>query len=68
MPLKYLGVLVKHTRVTEAKCHILLDKIMTIFKAWPVKKLIYVGKAQFIDFGLMSIFTYSGQIFILSWS
>ncbi|KAJ8443205.1 hypothetical protein Cgig2_017198 [Carnegiea gigantea] len=45
-----LGVLVKHTRVTEAKCHILLDKITTVFKAWPVKKLIYVGKAQFIDF------------------
>jgi len=65
LPLKYLLVPVKSSRLDENDGQILLDNIFARIRSWPLTRLTNADKVERINSVLISAHSYCGHIFIL---
>ena len=64
-PMKYLGVPLISTRLSQSDCQPLLDKILGIIHSWTSRALSYAGRLQLIGSVLYSIQQYWCSLFII---
>ena len=64
-PMKYLGVPLISTRLSQSDCQPLLDKILGIIHSWTSRALSYAGRLQLIGSVLYSIQQYWCSLFVI---
>ena len=64
-PIKYLGVPLISTRLSQRDCQPLLEKIMARIQSWTSRALSYAGRLQLIGSVLYSIQLYGCSVFII---
>ena len=65
LPVRYLGIPLISTRLTNTNCIPLLERITSRIKLWTSSSLTYAGRLQLIKSILFSIQVYWSSIFIL---
>lgn len=65
LPVKYLGVPLLSTKLTQLDCKPMVDRIISKTKSWTNRDLTYAGRVQLIKNVLFSMQTYWTSLFIL---
>ncbi|XP_048502717.1 uncharacterized protein LOC125498533 [Beta vulgaris subsp. vulgaris] len=65
LPFTYLGMQICSSRISNAACTVLCDKMINRIKIWSSRHLSYAARVQLINSVLMSLHTYWGQIIVI---
>ena len=64
-PVKYLGVPISTSRLTNTECSGLVEKIMKKMQYWATRNISFAGRAMLINSVVFGMFNYWASIFIL---
>lgn len=65
LPFKYLGIRVIAKKLSVEDCHCLTDKIVARIRTWGTRSLSYAGRAQLVNYVLITLHSYWSSIFVL---
>ena len=65
LPVRYLGIPLVSSRLTQADCNALVNRITARIYHWSVRYLSYAGCLQLVNSVLFGIQTYWSSMFVL---